>query len=149
MEDNPYGRFHLARVRAEVCHPELALRSLLCQFWSPYAYDTPLHLLCCSRCITLTVTVPTGIIVECLSEFWRQIGFKLPRARLEPHEDSFQNACVNHNRLDADDESATSTHVPHSKSLAGGIEDDHHILCNCIPSPAVVGYVAFYCQSAH
>ena len=135
-------------VRDEVCHPDLALRSLLCQFWSPYAYDTPLHFLCCLRCITLAVTVPTGIIVECLSVFWRQIGFKLHRARLEPHADSFQDACVNHNRLDADDEPATRMHTPHSKSLAGGNEDDHHILCNCVPSPAVVGYVAFYCQSA-
>ena len=101
-----------------------------------------------SQYITLAVTVPTGIIVECLSAFWRQIGFKLHRARLEPHEDSFQDACVNHNRLDADDESVTRMHTPHSKSLAGGNDDDYHVHCNCVPSPAIVGYMAFYCQSA-
>ena len=144
MEDNTNGRFHLARVRVEVCHPEMALRSLLCQFWSPYAYDTPLHFLCCSRCITLTVTVPTGIIVECLSVFWRQMGFKLHRARLEPHEDLFQDACVNHNRFDADNEPATRMRTPPSKSSAEGNNNHNHECRNCIPSSAIVGYVACY-----
>ena len=131
-------------VRDEVCHPGLALRSLLCQYWSPHAYDAPLHFLCCSRCITLAVTVPTGIIVECLSVFWRQMGFTLHRARLEHHEDLFQDACVNHNRFDADNESATRMHTPHSKSSAGGNDDYYHVHCNCVPSPAIVGYVACY-----
>ena len=135
-------------VRDEVCHPDLALRSRLCQFWSPYAYDTPLHFLCCLRCITLAVTVPTGIIVECLSVFWRQMGFKLHRARLEPHEDLFQDACVNHNRVDADNDPATRMHTPLSKSSAEGIDIQDHVCCNGIPSSTIVGYVAFYSQSA-
>ena len=66
MEDNTYGCFLLARIRTEVCHPEMALRSLLCQFWSPYAYDAQMHSLCCLRYISLAVTVHTGIIVESL-----------------------------------------------------------------------------------
>ena len=144
MEDNTYGCFHLARFRTEVCHPEMALRSLLCQFWSPYAYDAPLHSLCCFRYITLAVTVPTGIIVECLSVFWRQMGFKLHRARLEPHEDLFQDACVNHNRFDADNESATRMHTPHSKSSAEGNNNHNHEFRNRIPSSTIVGYVACY-----
>ena len=38
---NTNGRFLLARVRDEVCLPEMALSSLLCQFWSPLCIRCP------------------------------------------------------------------------------------------------------------
>ena len=130
--------------RVEVCHPELALRSLLCQFWSPYAYDAPWHSLCCLQYITLAVTVQAWIIVECLSVFWRQMGLSSHRARLEYHQDSFQDACVNHNKFDADNESVTRMHTPHSKSSVEGILNHNHESRNRIPSSTIVGYVACY-----
>ena len=74
----------------------------------------------------------------------REVFYTLYRARLEPHEDSFQDACVNHNRFDADNESATRIRSPHSKSLAEGNNNHNHVYCNCIPSSAIVGYVACY-----
>ena len=70
------------------------------------------------------------------------------RARLEPHEDSFQDACVNHNRVDADNDPVTRMHTPLSRSSAEGIKIHDHDCCNCVPSSTIVGYVAYYSQSA-
>ena len=60
------------------------------------------------------------------------------------HEDLFQDACVNHNRVDADNDPATRMHTPLSKSSAEGNNNHNHELRNCIPSSAIVGYVACY-----
>ena len=70
------------------------------------------------------------------------------RARLEPHEDSFQDACVNHNRVDADNDPATRMRTPPSKSSAEGNNIHDHDCRNCVPSSTIVGCVACYSQSA-
>ena len=70
------------------------------------------------------------------------------RARLEPHEDSFQDACVNHNRVDADNDPATRMRTPPSKSSAEGNSIHDHDGRNCVPSSTIVGCVACYSQSA-
>ena len=64
------------------------------------------------------------------------------------HEDLFQDACVNHNRVDADNDPATRMHTPLSKSSAEGINIQDHDCRNCIPSSTIVGCVACYSQSA-
>ena len=104
---------------------------------------------CCIPCAVyntslLAVTVQTWIIVECLPVFWRQMGLSSYRARLEYHQDSFQDACVNHNKLDADNESVTRMHTPHSKSSVEGIINHNHESRNRIPSSTIMGYVAYY-----
>ena len=64
------------------------------------------------------------------------------------HEDLFQDACVNHNRVDADNDPVTRMHTPLSKSSAEGNDIQDHDCCNGIPSSTIVGYVACYSQSA-
>ena len=47
------------------------------------------------------------------------------------HKDLFQDACVKHNEVDADNDSITSMHTPLSKSSAEGNNDQDHDGCNC------------------
>ena len=47
------------------------------------------------------------------------------------HEDLFQDACVNHNRVDADNDPVTRMHTPLSKSSAEGNDIQDHGCRNC------------------
>ena len=133
--------------RVGVCHPEMASEMLLCQF-GRFMHTMPK---CTPRAVLkhlLGSHDPYGDYCgESPCTFGARWAIPSYRARLEPH-GLFQDACVNHNRVDADNDPATRMHTPLSKSSAEGNNIQNHDCRNCVPSSTIVGYVAFYSQSA-
>ena len=80
----------------------------------------------------MAVTTHTGIIIESLPVLlapgWL---FHHTEQDWKLHEDLFQDACVNHNGVDADNDPITSMHTPLSKSSAEGNNIQDHGCRNC------------------
>ena len=121
---NSNGGFWLAMDRVGVCHPEMASEMLLCQFCSFHAYDAQMHSPCCFK------TSPWQLL-PILGSLWRVFLYFGVRCAILLASDGL----FHHTGL-------------LSKSSAEGINIQNHDCRNCVPSSTIVGYVAFYSQSA-
>lgn len=82
---NSNGGFWLAMDRVGVCHPEMALEMLLCQFCSFHAYDAQMHSPCCFKTSPWQSRPIRGLLWRVSLYFWRQMGYSI-----------IQSACVHH-----------------------------------------------------
>jgi hypothetical protein len=72
---NSNGGFWLAMDRVGVCHPEMALEMLLCQFWSFHAYDAQMHSPCCFKTSPWQLHPILGSLWRVFLYFWRQMCY--------------------------------------------------------------------------